>query len=82
MEIMEEKHQWLPCEGELAREARLRGCKLAVSEVLIPSGMLRIPPPLVHQGEADHRPLREGVDIQMGIGHLDVSLGEGVADPL
>ena len=38
MEIMEEKHQWLPCEGELAREARLRGCKLAVSEVLIPSG--------------------------------------------
>ena len=37
LEIMEEKYQWLPCEGELAREARLRGCKLAVSEVLIPS---------------------------------------------
>ena len=26
--------------------------------------------------------IREAVDIQMGIGHLDVSLGEGVADPL
>ena len=45
--------QRLPCEGELARVARLRGCQPAVTASSDPLRQaFGLPPPLGHQGEA------------------------------